>query len=373
MKQMFAWKHMKQSVREYVSSCVTCQRAKPDRARLPGLLQPLPVPTAAWQIVSMDFVEGLPRSKQVNCILVVVDSFTKYAHFVPLRHSFTASSVAQLFLSHIYKLHGLPNAIVSDRDRIFTSHFWRELFRLADVQLQMSSSYHPQSDGQTERLNQSMETFLRCFANATPTKWSSWLPLAEFWYNSTFHSAIGRSPFEALYGYPPRDFGISASDSVTVPDLAAWLQDRRLMNDLIQQYLFRSKERMKRHADKKRTERQFQVGDMVFLKLQPYIQTSLAPRANQKLAFKYYGPFKVIARVGSVAYTLELPSYSAVHPTFHVSQLKKAVLPNTQVSPILPADVELPRVPAAILQRRQTSTGEQVLVRWSDWPLEMAT
>lgn len=145
------------------------------------------------------------------------------------------------------------------------------------------------------------------------------------------------------------------------------------MNDLIQQHLFRSKERMKRHADKKRTERQFQVGDMVFLKLQPYIQTSLAPRANQKLAFKYYGPFKVIARVGSVAYTLELPSYSAVHPTFHVSQLKKAVLPNTQVSPILPADVELPRVPAAILQRRQASIGEQVLVPWSDWPLEMAT
>jgi len=104
----------------------------------------------------MDFVEGLPRSKNVNCILVVVDSFTKYAHFSALSHPFTAAGVAKVFLDQIYRLHGMPTAIISDRDRIFTSKFWSELFRLADVKLQMSSNYHPQSDGQTERLNQSM-------------------------------------------------------------------------------------------------------------------------------------------------------------------------------------------------------------------------
>lgn len=170
---MFAWKGMKSAVRDFVSTCITCQQAKPDRARLPGLLQPLPVPTAAWQVVSLDFVEGLPRSANVNCILVVIDSFTKYAHFLALSHPYTAASVAKLFLNQVYRLHGLPTALVSDRDKIFTSNFWNELFRFADVKLQMSSSYHPQSDGQMERLNRSMETFLRCFVNACPSKWSA--------------------------------------------------------------------------------------------------------------------------------------------------------------------------------------------------------
>jgi len=140
---------------------------------LPGLLQPLPVPVAAWHTISLDFIEGLPYSGNVNCILIVVDSFTKYGHFLPFLHPFTAAVVAKLFLNNVYRLHGLPTTIISDRDRIFTSQFWRELFYLGDVSLQMSSSYHPQSDGQTERLNQTMETFLRCFVNACPAKWSS--------------------------------------------------------------------------------------------------------------------------------------------------------------------------------------------------------
>ena len=148
----------------------------------------------------MDFVEGLPKSGSADCVLVVVDYFTKYAHFLPLHHPFTAASVAKVFMAQVYKLHGLPSAIVTDRDRVFTSQFWKELFSSADVQLQMSSAYHPQSDGQTERLNQTMDTFLWCFVNACPTKWFQWLPLAEFWYNTCEHSAIGRSPFEALYG-----------------------------------------------------------------------------------------------------------------------------------------------------------------------------
>jgi transposase InsO family protein len=149
----------------------------------------------------------------------------------------------------------MPTTIVSDRDRIFTSKFWKELFRLADVKLQMSSSYHPQYNGQTECLNQTMETFLRYYVNACPAKWSSWLPLAEYWYNATSHSAIGRSPFEALYGYPPRHFGISPADAVVVPELSDWLQQHQVMTDLIHQHLSRAKERMKRHVDKQRSER----------------------------------------------------------------------------------------------------------------------
>jgi hypothetical protein len=189
LKQAFAWAGMKTAVTSFVKACLTCQQAKPDRTKLPGLLQPLQVPSGAWQLASLDFVEGLPLSGSVNCILVVVDSFTKYGHFVPLKHPFTAAVVAKAFMNQIYRLHGMPSAIISDRDRIFTSSFWKELFKLAGVELHMSSSYHPQSDGQTERLNQSMETFLRCFVNACPSKWSQWLAAAEFWYNASPHSA----------------------------------------------------------------------------------------------------------------------------------------------------------------------------------------
>jgi hypothetical protein len=170
----------------------------------------------------------------------------------------------------------------------------------------------------------SLETFLRGFASACPKSWSSWLSLAEFWYNTSFHSAIGRSPFEAMYGRPPRHLGLSVPKPAASPSLTQWLQDRKVVTDLIKQHLNRAATRMKWQADKNRSERQFSEGDWIFLKLQPYIQSSLAPRANQKLAFKFFGPFKVLQRFGSVAYKLDLPQSSLVHPVFHVSQLKQA-------------------------------------------------
>lgn len=128
----------------------------------------------------MEFIEGLPTSSGYNCILVVVDKFSKYSHFVKLKHPFSAVQVAQQYMENIYKLHGMPTAIVSDRDKIFTSSFWKELFRLSETTLSMSSAYHPQSDGQTERVNRCIENYLRCFIHACPSQWSQWLNLAEF-------------------------------------------------------------------------------------------------------------------------------------------------------------------------------------------------
>jgi hypothetical protein len=210
----------------------------------------------------LDFVEGLLQSGHANYILVVVDKLTKHNHFLPLRYPFTAASVAKLFLDQVYMFHGMPLAIVSDRDRVFTSKFWQELFRLADVQLRLSSAYHTQFDGQIERVNQCMESFHRCFVSACPKKWLSWLPLAEFWYNTSFHTYIGYSPFEALYGYKP---------VFLVTDLDSWLQDMQIMIDPIKQHLGHASVRMKEQTDKYRLEREFKVGDLVFLKLQPYI------------------------------------------------------------------------------------------------------
>lgn len=190
IKQTFAWEGLKPVVQQFVTECATCQQAKPDRSRYPGLLQPLPVPIMAWQSISMDFIDGLPPSGGKNCIMVIVDCFSKYAHFLPLAHPFSALQVTKLFVSQIYHLHGLPLSIVSDRDKVFTSQLWQELFRLAGVSFNMSSAYHPQTDGQTERVNQCAETFLRCFISACPTKWIDWIYLAEFWYNTTWHSSL---------------------------------------------------------------------------------------------------------------------------------------------------------------------------------------
>jgi hypothetical protein len=183
-----------------------------------------------------------------------------------------------------------------------------------------------------------METYLRCFVHACPSKWIHWLPLAEFWYNSTFHSALGHTPFEVLYGYSPRQLGLSAEAvGASVPQLDDWLSERALMQDLVRHHLNRAQQRMKRQADKHQSERQFEVGNWGFLKLQTYVQSSLARRAHQKLAFKFFGPYQIEAKIGAVAYRLKLPASSAIHPVFHVSQLK-ASHGAAQVSPALHSD-----------------------------------
>ena len=178
------WKGLTKDVRNYVRACVVCQRNKPDLAPPTGLLQPLPIPQAVWEDISMDFIEELPKSRGKDTVLVVVDRLSKYAHFLALSHPFSAATVAQLYFEHIFRLHGLPKTIVSDRDKVFLSHFWKELFSLMKVSLHMSYAYHPQSDGQTEVVNRCLESYLRCMTGEKAAEWVLWLPLAEWWYNS---------------------------------------------------------------------------------------------------------------------------------------------------------------------------------------------
>jgi hypothetical protein len=168
IKAHFSWLGMKQAMKTFVQTCLIFQQAKAKRGHYPGLLMPLPIPEQAWQVVSLDFISGLPTSHHYNCIMVVVDKFSKYAHFLALAHPFSALSVAKLYLKEVYCLHGLPSSIISDRDPIFTSKLWRELFTLVGTKLCMSSAYHPQSDGQIERVNQCLETYPRCFVHSCP-------------------------------------------------------------------------------------------------------------------------------------------------------------------------------------------------------------
>jgi hypothetical protein len=197
ISSLFKWPQMKTMVREFVRCCTICQQAKPERIPPAGLLQPLPIPSEPWEVATMDFIDGLPTSRQFNCLLVIVDKLTKYAHFVSLKHPYTASKVAELFADNVYRLHSLPQSLVSDRDPVFTSQFWQSVFRATGTQLKMSTSNHPETDGQTERVNQSIECYLRCFVSAHPQDWSKWISLCEFWYNTNWHSSLGKSPFSS--------------------------------------------------------------------------------------------------------------------------------------------------------------------------------
>jgi len=168
VKALFAWQGTKDDIKKYVNARQVCFQAKPKHCKLPRLLQPLHIPPQVWHTVSLNFIEGLPKSKAFNTILVVFDKFSKYPHFIPMAHPYTALTVAQYYMSNIYKLHGMPKVWMSDRDKIYTSALWLELFHLADTKLNMSSPYHPQINGQTKRLNQCLETYLRCFVQSYP-------------------------------------------------------------------------------------------------------------------------------------------------------------------------------------------------------------
>lgn len=270
----------------------------------------------------MDFIEGLPKSRHKDVIFVVVDRLTIYAHFMALAHPYTAESIAEVFMENVYRLHGLPKSIISDRDKVFTSKFWQALFKQMQVKLNLSTTYHPQTDGQTEKVNQCVEGYLRCMIFQKPKSWSNWLHLAEWWYNTNYHSSLKCTPFQALYGYLPP---LLVSGSISKDEAFKWVTDRDAVIAALKENLRRAQNRMKVQADKGRSERTLEVGDWVYLKLQPYRQVSLAIRSNLKLASKYYGPYRVIEKIGQVAYKLLLSAGSLLHPVFHISQLKKRI------------------------------------------------
>ena len=236
----------------------------------------------------------------------MVDHLSKYGHFIGPCHPFSVNSIASIFIHEVVRLHGFPKSIVSDRYKFFMSNFWQSLFKSQGTSLKMRTTYHPQTNGQTEVVNRCIETYLCCFASSKPDSWAKFLPWAKYWYNTSFHSATQTSPFLVVYGWEPPP--LISGTPIALPNLEVdtLLQDRDIMITVLREQLLRAQQCMKTAIDHHRRNLSFEVGDSVCLKFQLYRHLSLMHWLNEKLAPIFYGPFQVLQSVGKVAYKLQL-------------------------------------------------------------------
>jgi transposase InsO family protein len=339
VKRDYNWPLINKFVDSYVRSCTDCKRNKPIRHKPYGELRPLPIPLRPWSSISMDFIEELPLSNGFNSILVIVDRFTKYAYYIPTRTDITAEDLAKLCIKHVFSKHGLPKDIVSDRGSKFTSDYFQSLSKAFGVKLNFSTAYHPQTDGQTERVNQTLEQYLRIYIDYAQDDWADFLPLAEFAYNNTTHSSTKHSPFFLNYGFHP-----TLDISLVNEDTAAARTDIERIEELhskAREEIAKAQKAQEEFANRKRIAApEYNVGDLVWLSSTNIHST----RPSKKLDARRRGPFKIIQKVSSHAYKLELPpNFRHIHPVFHVMLLEPHTpntIPNRIQPPPPPVEIE---------------------------------
>ena len=360
-------------VKDYVRSCTTCAWSKALRHHPYGLLKQLPIPEKPWNSISMDFIEQLPSSSGFTAILVVVDWLSKQSIFIPTHDTITSLELAKLFLLHVFSKHGVPAHVTSDQGTEFVSHFFRSLGKALNMHLHFTSSYHPEGDGQTEHTNQTLEQYLWSYCNYQQDNWSKLLPLAEFTYNNAPSATTRVSRFFANKGYHP-NISVYPECDITSARACEYTVDLDSLHQYLHEEMANAQLRYQGLANAKRSPApDFKVGDQVYVKAKYFRST----RPSKKLLEKNLGPYPIIAQVGSLSFTLCLPdSMHAVHPVFHVSQLKPAIpntIPNRTQPPPPPVEVDgepefkISKILDSKIDCRRKTCKLLYLVRWSSY------
>jgi hypothetical protein len=330
----------------------------------------------------MDFIVGLPNtSLRHDSIWVIVDRLTKSAHFLSVHTTYNAKKYAEIYLDQIVRLHGVPKTIISDHGVQFIARFWEQLQHALGTKLIRSSAYHPQTDGQTERVNQILEDMLRACILQYDTNWDKYLSLAEFSYNNSYQTSLKMAPFEALYGRrrrTPLSWSQTGERKIFGPDLVTEAEEKV---KIIQNNLKAAQSRQKSYADIRRRPLQFQVGDFVYLRVSP-TQGIQRFDVKGKLAPRYIGPFEIIEVCGPVAYRLQLsPQLAAIHDIFHISQLRRCVkVPTEIIDPQaieIESDLTYTEHPIRVLDTKKRSTRRETIkmfkIQWDHHTQEEAT
>jgi len=359
---------MRNTIKQYVKNCDICQRTKVVRHAPYGLMKPNEAPDRPWKSISMDFITDLPDSEGDDAILIIIDRLTKMAHFLPGTKELNARQFSDLFMREIFRLYGLPKDIITDRGSIFTSDLGKEMTKQLGIERRLSTAFYPQTDGQTERKNSTLEQYLRAYVNYQQDNWKELLPMAEFTYNNGYQESIKSTPFFANYGVNPeyQTIGHLMQGKITPPE------DMSQLHDTLQAEMTEAQLRHKEYYDAGiKPDSSLQAGDMVWL-LPRNIRTT---RPFKKLDYKKIGPFKILARIGESAYKLDLPPSMKIHNTFHISLLElyhddKFSSQQTQPPPPIIIEGEPQYQLEQIIDSRLHYGNLQYRAKWTGYPPE---